>query len=94
MLARHCMDVAVETGLDHWPNIYCGVAVFLLVPLYVSNAKISLREKAARLGLLAFLLVSFSTNVLNFMWHGMNYPDSPPTRRPCVWRAAKCSPMR
>lgn len=81
MLARHCMDVAVETGLDHWPNIYCGVAVFLLVPLYVSNAKISLREKAARLGLLAFLLVSFSTNVLNFMWHGMNYPDSLPCRQ-------------
>ena len=56
-----------KRGLDHWPNIYCGVAVFLLVPLYVSNAKISLREKAARLGLLAFLLVSFSTNVLNFI---------------------------
>ena len=35
MLARHCMDVAVETGLDHWPNIYCGVAIFLLVPLDV-----------------------------------------------------------
>ena len=81
MLARHCMDVAVETGLDHWPNIYCGVAVFLLVPLYIANGKISLRDKALRIGLLAFMLVSFSANMLNFIWHGMNYPDSLPCRQ-------------
>ena len=81
MLGRHCMNVAVETGLDHWPNIYCGIAVFLLVPLYVANTKISLREKAAHIGLLAFLLLSFSTNMLNFIWHGLNYPDSLPCRQ-------------
>ena len=81
MIARHSINVAVETGLDHWPNIYCGVAVFLLVPLYLSNAKISLREKVARIGLLAFLLVSFSANMLNFIWHGLNYPNSLPCRQ-------------
>ena len=81
MIARHSMNVAVETGLDHWPNIYCGVAVFLLVPLYAVNPRISLREKAAHLGLLAFLLMSFSANMLNFIWHGMNYPDSLPCRQ-------------
>ena len=81
MIARHCMNVNVETGLDHWPNIYCGVAVFLLVPLYVTNTKIALREKAAYIGLLAFMLLSFSTNMLNFIWHGLNYPDSLPCRQ-------------
>ncbi|HJA93179.1 MAG TPA: YfhO family protein [Candidatus Eisenbergiella merdipullorum] len=81
MIARHCMNVAVETGLDHWPNIYCGVAVFLLVPLYVANGRISLREKAANIGLLVFLLLSFSTNMLNFIWHGLNWPDSLPCRQ-------------
>ena len=81
MIARHSMNVAVETGLDHWPNLYCGVAVFLLVPLYAANPRISLREKAANLGLLAFLLLSFSANMLNFIWHGMNYPDSLPCRQ-------------
>ncbi len=81
MIARHCMNVNVETGLDHWPNIYCGVAVFLLVPLYVTNTRISLREKAAYIGLLAFMLLSFSTNMLNFIWHGLNYPDSLPCRQ-------------
>lgn len=81
MIARHSMNVTVETGLDHWPNLYCGVAVFLLVPLYAANPRISLREKAAHLGLLAFLLLSFSANMLNFIWHGMNYPDSLPCRQ-------------
>ena len=34
VLARHSMNVPVETGLEHWPNLYCGVAVFFLLPLY------------------------------------------------------------
>jgi len=81
MLARHCFNVTVETGLDHWPNIYCGVAVFLLLPLYAIQKKIPMREKAPKLILLAFMLISFSTNVLNFLWHGLNYPDSLPARQ-------------
>lgn len=81
MVARHCFNVTVETGLDHWPNIYCGVLVFVLLPLYVLQKKIPLRQKAPKLLLLAFMLVSFSTNVLNFIWHGLNYPDSLPARQ-------------
>lgn len=81
MLARHCFDVEIETGLDHWPNIYCGVAIFLLLPLYIMQKKIPIREKASKLILLAFILISFSTNTLNFIWHGLNYPDSLPARQ-------------
>lgn len=81
MLARHCMCVYTERGLDHWPNIYCGSAVLLLIPLYVMNKKISVREKFCRLGLAFFLLLSFSTNLLDFIWHGFNYPDSLPARQ-------------
>lgn len=81
MLARHCFNVTVETGLDHWPNIYCGVAVFLLLPLYVMQKNIPMRQKAPKLILLAFILISFSTNALNFIWHGFNYPDSLPARQ-------------
>ena len=81
MLARHCFNVTVETGLDHWPNIYCGVLAFVLLPLYVLQKGIPLRQKVPKLLLLAFMLVSFSTNVLNFIWHGLNYPDSLPARQ-------------
>lgn len=81
MLARHCMSVTTERGLDHWPNIYCGVAVFLLVPLYALNGKIPMRSRFAKLSLAGLLLLSFGTNMLDFIWHGMNYPDSLPARQ-------------
>lgn len=81
MLARHCVCVYTERGLDHWPNIYCGSAVLMLVPMYLMNRRISIREKFCRLALAGFLLLSFSTNILNFIWHGMNYPDSLPARQ-------------
>lgn len=81
MSARHLMDVAVETGLDHWPNIYASVAVLLLLPLYIVSRRIPLREKIGRLVLLVFLFYSFSVNVLSYLWHGLNYPDSLPARQ-------------
>ena len=85
MLARHCMCVLTERGLDHWPNIYCGSAVLLLLPMYVLNKKISIRERFCRLVLMGFLLLSFATNVLDFIWHGMNYPDSLPARQSFIY---------
>lgn len=81
MIARHSFNVIVETGLDHWPNIYCGVAIFIFLPLYVLQKKIPVRQKAPKLILLGFILISFSTNMLNFIWHGLNYPDSLPARQ-------------
>lgn len=81
VLARHCVNVEVEIGLDHWPNIYCGAAVFFLLPLYILDKKIPSKEKIGRLSLFAFLLISFTTNILNFIWHGFNYPNSLPCRQ-------------
>lgn len=76
MLARHLVCVYTERGLDHWPNLYCGSAVLMLIPMYLMNRKISVREKFCRMGLAGFFLLSFSTNILDFIWHGLNYPDS------------------
>lgn len=81
VIARHSVNVPVETGLDHWPNIYCGVAVFFLLPLYALKGDVPLKEKLPKLALLFFLILSFSTNTLNFIWHGLNYPDSLPCRQ-------------
>lgn len=87
MLARHMVNLPVETGLDHWPNIYCGVATMILVPLYVMNKKIPFREKITRISLLFFLLISFSTNILNYIWHGFHYPNSLPCRQSFLYVA-------
>ncbi len=81
MLARHCVCVSSERGLDHWPNIYSGSGALLLLPIYALNRKISIRERFCRLALMGFLLLSFGTNILDFIWHGMNYPDSLPARQ-------------
>lgn len=81
VLARQCMNVCTELKNDHWPNIYCGVGVLFLFPLYVSCGKISLKKKIPTIALLAFFILSFSLNTLNFIWHGMNYPDSLPARQ-------------
>ncbi len=85
MLARHCVCVYTERGLDHWPNIYCGSAVLMLVPMYLFNKKISIREKFCRMVLTGFLLLSFGTNILDFIWHGLNYPDSLPARQSFIY---------
>lgn len=85
MLARHCVCVFTERGLDHWPNIYCGSAVLMLIPMYLMNREISVREKFCRMALCGFLLLSFGTNILDFIWHGLNYPDSLPARQSFIY---------
>ncbi|MDR2044467.1 MAG: YfhO family protein [Clostridium sp.] len=81
MLARHCVGVATERGLEHWPNLYCGAAVFLLLPLYVLNDGIPVRQRFGRLALAGLFLFGFATNIADFIWHGWNYPDSLPARQ-------------
>ena len=85
MLARHIGNVTPEIGLDHWPNIYCGIAVFQLMQLYAVNRRISLREKAVYAFILIFFLASFSINVLNYIWHGFHYPNSLPARQSFIY---------
>ena len=81
VLARHCMGIATETELDHWPNIYCGVAVFFILPLYAVNKGIPRRKRIGFFVMMGFFLLSFELNVLDFLWHGMNFPDCLPARQ-------------
>ena len=85
MIARHIGNVETEIGLDHWPNIYCGVAVLMFVLLYLGCRKIQVKEKAVYMGLLLFFFASFSVNVLNFIWHGFHYPNSLPCRQSFIY---------
>ena len=87
MIARHLVNVEVEIGLKHWPNIYCGVGILLFVPLYFMNQKVSFKEKISYLCLIIFFYLSFSTNVLNFIWHGFHYPNSLPCRQSFIYIA-------
>ncbi|MDO4961169.1 MAG: YfhO family protein [Eubacteriales bacterium] len=85
MLARHLAGVETEQWLQHFPNIYCGTAVLVLFYLYLKNKKIGLKEKSAYVALAIFMLAGFSINVLNFIWHGMRYPNSLPARQSFIY---------
>lgn len=85
MIARHIGNVETEIGLDHWPNIYCGVAVFLFFLVYLACKKIAVKEKAVYCGLLLIFFASFSINALNFIWHGFHYPNSLPCRQSFIY---------
>lgn len=81
MLSRHCMDVEVYTGQDHWPNLYCGAAIFLFLVLYFCNRNISWKKKVSRGALILLFWLSFANNILDFIWHGLHFPDSLPGRQ-------------
>ncbi len=86
MMSRHLMNVQTHTGLDHWPNIYCGVAVFLFVPLYYLNKRISLREKIGYTLLLIFFYFSFASRTMDYIWHGFHIPNSLPCRQAFIYQ--------
>lgn len=65
---------------DGLPNIYIGLLPLLLLPLYFMSKRIRFREKCLHLALLLFLFLSLNSNVLNFAWHGMHYPNQLPHR--------------
>lgn len=81
MLGRHCMDVEVYTGRDHWPNLYCGAAIILFLILYLCNRHISWKKKISRILVLVFFWISFANNMLDYIWHGMHFPESLPGRQ-------------
>ena len=62
------------------PNLYSGLFILILLPIYFLSHRIRLRDKLLNGLLLLFLFLSFDTNVLNFIWHGMHYPNQLPFR--------------
>lgn len=71
------LEPTVRSGA---PNIYCGVIVLLLLPMYVVSGRIRLRDKILNILVLFVLFLSFDFNVFNFVWHGMHYPNQLPHR--------------
>lgn len=80
-LSRLCTTATPYTGNDHWPNLYCGAFTVLLVLMYVFNRRIKWSRKIPRLLLLALFVVSFACNYLDYMWHGLRFPNSLPGRQ-------------
>lgn len=69
-----------SSGDDVLPNVYCGAVTLILAPLYFFTHSISKKEKAATLVLLGALYASFNLNFLNYVWHGLHFPNDLPYR--------------
>ena len=80
-LGRAAAVTTSYTGNDHWPNLYAGAFTLVLVWLYVLNRRISWKEKVPRMLMLVFFLVSFADNQLDYIWHGMHFPQALPGRQ-------------
>lgn len=80
-LGRGAATATSYLGNDHWPNLYAGAFSLLLVWLYVLNKRIRWREKLPRLLMLGFFLLSFANKQLDFIWHGMHFPQALPGRQ-------------
>jgi uncharacterized membrane protein YfhO len=85
MLSRMLINVEVHKGLDHWPNIFMGMSVFMLIPLYYLNKKITLREKIGYTIVVLFFWFSFSTRAMDYIWHVFHIPNSLPCRQSFIF---------
>ncbi len=85
LISRSLMNVEASIFEAHDPNVYCTVAVFLLIPLYFMCNKIDYKEKIAKAALLGFMIFSFNTNIPNYIWHGFHFPNSLPCRQSFIY---------
>ena len=86
MLFRSLIYIPVaDLKYPHDPNIYCSVAVFILVPLYMMCKNISAKERIGKTVLMIVMLLSFSFNIPNYIWHGFHFPNSLPCRESFIY---------
>lgn len=76
------VEPTVRSG---YPNLYAGIFALLLLPIALLNPKLKLRDRIISMGCLLFMVLSFNTNILNFIWHGFHYPNQLPFRNSFVY---------
>lgn len=65
---------------DVLPNVYCSVVSVISVVLYFLNNKVSIKNKIMYSVLLIFFVLSFNTNITNYIWHAFHVPNDIPYR--------------
>ena len=68
------------TGSAGLPNLGSGMICVMLLPVFLISKKTRLREKTAYMAVIGFLILSVNVNVLDYIWHGLNYTNMIPHR--------------
>lgn len=74
------LPYAELTFREGLPNLYCGMVVVIMLALYAVSKTVPMREKALNGVYLLFLFFSLNTNKLDFIWHGLHFPNQLPFR--------------
>ncbi len=62
------------------PNVACGIFCIVLLAVFFCSRKIKLGEKLVSLFMVLFFIASFIFRHLDYLWHGMHYPNMLPYR--------------
>ncbi len=81
LFERMCVNIPSNLKGSDLPNIYASVFALVLMPMYFGNGNIKLKDKIVKGIVLIFLLVSFEINTLDYVWHGLHFPNSFPARQ-------------
>ena len=61
--------------VDGLPNISCGAVPLFFALLSLTCKEIKLKEKLVSMGLILFMFLSFAIRQLDYIWHGLHFPN-------------------
>ncbi|MBR5409644.1 MAG: YfhO family protein [Clostridia bacterium] len=82
-IANHLPSVETtirSSGNNVIPNVYCGLLTLLLLPFFFLSDRIKGKKKVCAFLVLVLFYFSFNVNKLNFVWHGLHFPNDLPYR--------------
>ena len=74
------LPAAHLTNIEGLPNLCCGFIVTVMLICYYISREIPLREKVLNGAFLVVMFLSINVNKLDFIWHGMHFPNQLPHR--------------
>lgn len=74
-------SVSVRSGMA---NLFCGTFILILLLALLKSRSLKWKQKLSSFALLIFLFASLNNNVLNFLWHGLHFPNQLPYRNSFV----------
>lgn len=79
-ITANLLPNTTPTAMSGLPNIYCGFAAVFFGVLFCLNRKFRLRERIFSVLLLLFFTASFIFRQLDYVWHGLHFPNMLPYR--------------
>ena len=78
-------DGITPTSMEGLPNVFCGFSTLIMALLYLFCRKVPLKERIVMVLLLLFFALSFVLRTLDYIWHGLHFPNMLPYRFSFLW---------